>query len=167
MAYIAYLKSPVGFLKIESDGAFLNSVLFVDNFDQSMLVNSADCELNKTIEEQLEEYFNGNREAFDIPIQMQGTSFQKEVWSNLQEIPYGKTISYLQLAKNLQNEKAIRAVGSANGKNKFAIIVPCHRVIGADGSLTGYAGGLWRKKWLLEHERKISGKPTFTQMSIF
>lgn len=101
---------------------------------------------------QLQEYFRGERKIFDLVLQPEGTDFQKKVWRALEEIPYGSTVSYLELSRDLGNEKAIRAVAAANGRNPLWIIVPCHRVIGSDGSLTGYAGGLWRKKWLLEHE---------------
>jgi len=114
---------------------------------------------------QLDEYFAGKRNEFRIKTNPSGTSFQEGVWKELLNIPYGTTISYLELSRRLNNEKAIRAVGSANGKNPINIIIPCHRVIGADGSLTGYGGGLWRKKWLLEHEAKVSGKEI--QIEIF
>ncbi|WP_220761017.1 methylated-DNA--[protein]-cysteine S-methyltransferase [Flavobacterium sp. UMI-01] len=110
---------------------------------------------------QIKEYFEGNRTHFNFKRNPQGTDFQQKVWQALIEIPYGQTISYLDLSKKLGDVKAIRAVASANGKNPLWIVVPCHRVIGTDGSLTGYAGGLWRKKWLLEHEN-----PT-TQQSLF
>ena len=110
---------------------------------------------------QLNDYFEGKRTDFDFRLNPQGTEFQQKVWSALLEIPFGKTVSYLELSKKLGDIKAIRAVASANGKNPLWIVVPCHRVIGTDGSLTGYAGGLWRKKWLLEHEN-----PT-TQQSLF
>ncbi len=101
---------------------------------------------------QLQEYFDGLRTEFSFKTAPDGTEFQKRVWQQLQKIPFGKTLSYLEFAKELGDVKAIRAVASANGKNPLWIVVPCHRVIGTDGSLTGYAGGLWRKKWLLEHE---------------
>lgn len=101
---------------------------------------------------QLREYFSGTRTSFSFKIAPEGTEFQKKVWKQLLEIPFGRTVSYLDLAKELGDVKAIRAVASANGRNPLWIAVPCHRVIGTDGSLTGYAGGLWRKKWLLEHE---------------
>ncbi|MGV8813386.1 MAG: methylated-DNA--[protein]-cysteine S-methyltransferase [Gelidibacter sp.] len=101
---------------------------------------------------QLNEYFEGIRTQFDLQLNPEGTEFQKNVWNLLQTIPYGKTISYLQLSQQLGDVKAIRAVANANGKNPLWIVVPCHRVIGSDGSLTGYAGGLQRKQWLLEHE---------------
>ncbi|WP_378185924.1 methylated-DNA--[protein]-cysteine S-methyltransferase [Aquimarina sp. W85] len=102
--------------------------------------------------QQLHEYFEGIRKKFTIPIHPQGTDFQLKVWNQLLTIPYGKTASYLDIAKQLGDPKVIRAAASANGKNPLWIIIPCHRVIGSDGSLTGYAGGLWRKKWLLDHE---------------
>ena len=110
---------------------------------------------------QLQDYFDGNRIHFDFQLNPAGTEFQQKVWKGLCEIPFGKTMSYLELAKQLGDVKAIRAVASANGKNPLWIVVPCHRVIGTDGSLTGYAGGLWRKKWLLEHENSS------TQQSLF
>jgi len=103
--------------------------------------------------QQLEEYLTGQRKTFTIPLRPQGTPFQRAVWQLLQEIPFGKTISYLELARRLGDERAIRAVASANGKNPIWILIPCHRVIGSNGDLTGYAGGLWRKQWLLDHER--------------
>jgi len=107
--------------------------------------------------QQLNEYFAGERKVFDFPIKQPGSSFQQEVWQCLLQIGYGKTISYLQQSKMMNNPLAIRAIASSNGRNDLAIIVPCHRVIGSDGSLTGYAGGLWRKKWLLEHEARVLG----------
>ena len=104
--------------------------------------------------EQLIQYFNGERKVFELPLNQPGTKFQQEVWSDLLTIPYGKTISYLDLAKMIGDIKATRAVANANGKNNIAIIVPCHRVIGSNRELVGYGGGLWRKKWLLELEAK-------------
>jgi methylated-DNA-[protein]-cysteine S-methyltransferase len=104
------------------------------------------------IAEQLEGYFAGTRTRFDVPVRLSGTDFQCRVWSELQRIPYGETISYGELARRVGRPAAVRAVGLANGRNPVSIIVPCHRVIGADGSLTGYGGGLERKAWLLEHE---------------
>ncbi|MEJ1932857.1 methylated-DNA--[protein]-cysteine S-methyltransferase, partial [Nostoc sp. NIES-2111] len=105
-------------------------------------------------ERQLAEYFGGWRQSFDLPLRAEGTAFQQEVWAALQEIPYGQTMSYGELAQKLGKEKAVRAVGAANGRNPIAIVVPCHRVIGADGSLTGYGGGMERKKFLLELESR-------------
>ena len=109
----------------------------------------------------MNDYFEGKRTNFNFKLNPSGTEFQQKVWKSLLEIPFGKTMSYMELSKKLGDVKAIRAVASANGKNPLWIVVPCHRVIGTDGSLTGYAGGLWRKKWLLEHEN-----PT-TQQSLF
>ena len=106
--------------------------------------------------EQLIQYFNGQRRIFELPLNQSGTDFQQGVWSTLTQIPFGKTISYLELARKTGDTKATRAVANANGKNKIAIIIPCHRVIGSNKELIGYAGGLWRKKWLLEHEAKIA-----------
>jgi len=110
------------------------------------------------LEEQIAEYFAGTRKSFDLPLHLVGTPFQKSVWQGLLKVPYGETRSYKQQSIFLGNEKAIRAVATANGENSIAIIVPCHRIIGANGSLTGYGGGLPNKKWLLEHEWKHSGK---------
>ena len=110
------------------------------------------------LEQQIGEYFAGSRKEFDLPLHLIGTPFQKSVWEALIKIPYGETRSYKQQSVFLGNEKAIRAVAGANGDNGIAIIIPCHRVIGENGSLVGYGGGLQRKKWLLEHERKFSGK---------
>jgi methylated-DNA-[protein]-cysteine S-methyltransferase len=114
-------------------------------------------EMNPVLEKaimQIDEYFKGDRKDFDLKITLDGTNFQEKTWNQLLIISYGETISYKELAIKIGNEKAVRAVGSANGKNNISIIVPCHRVIGSNGSLTGYAGGLERKQWLLEHEKK-------------
>jgi O-6-methylguanine DNA methyltransferase len=110
------------------------------------------------LEQQVNEYFQGVRQEFDLPLDLLGTPFQVKVWRGLLDIPYGQTRSYEQQSRFLGDEKAIRAVAGANGQNGIAIIIPCHRVIGKDGSLTGYGGGIQRKKWLLEHERLHSGK---------
>jgi methylated-DNA-[protein]-cysteine S-methyltransferase len=110
---------------------------------------------------QLNEYFEGKRTHFDLQLNPEGTDFQKSVWDALRTIPYGKTISYLNLSKQLGDVKAIRAIANANGKNPLWIVVPCHRVIGSDGSLTGYAGGLYRKQWLLEHESPYKQQSLF------
>ncbi|WP_128544418.1 methylated-DNA--[protein]-cysteine S-methyltransferase [Larkinella soli] len=107
---------------------------------------------------QLEEYFAGRRRSFDLPLYPHGTIFQRSVWQTLAEVPYGKTLSYMDLTRRLGSEKAIRAVAAANGKNPVWIIIPCHRIIGSHGELTGYAGGLWRKKWLLDHEKGDDGQ---------
>jgi AraC family transcriptional regulator of adaptative response/methylated-DNA-[protein]-cysteine methyltransferase len=107
------------------------------------------------LREQLEEYFRGERRRFDVPLDLGGTAFQQSVWSRLQGIPFGGTRSYVEVASQVGKRDAVRAVGQANGRNPVAIVVPCHRVVGADGSLSGYGGGLWRKRWLLEHERAV------------
>ena len=106
--------------------------------------------------EQLIQYFNGQRRQFELPLHQEGSPFQQEVWALLAAIPYGKTISYLELARKTGDAKASRAVASASGKNNIAIVIPCHRVIGSNKELVGYGGGLWRKKWLLDHELKIA-----------
>lgn len=108
---------------------------------------------------QLEEYFSGTGKTFDIPLVFTGTDFQKLVWNELLRIPFGRTRSYSGQAEALGNSGSVRAVANANGMNKISIVVPCHRVIGENGRLTGYGGGLWRKKWLLDHEKKYSGQP--------
>ena len=148
--YTNYYSSPVGFLKLQCTDKFIKSVLF---FDEKEIKND-EHKLLQTCAKQLDEYFSGKRKIFTLPLNQDGTTFQMKVWDLLYKIPYGKTISYNDLSKQYGNLKAIRAVASANGRNNLAIIVPCHRVIGSNQSLVGYAGGLWRKKWLLEHEQK-------------
>lgn len=144
----AYMDSPVGLLEVRCTEGGLQSMNFVEDkkFDENP---SAHTQL--TIN-QLTEYFAGERTTFDLPFDLEGTDFQKRVWTELLTIPFGKTRSYMEQTKALGDVKAIRAVATANGQNKIAIIIPCHRVIGSDGSLTGFAGGLHRKKWLLEFE---------------
>lgn len=114
------------------------------------------------VRRQLQEYFAGTRQVFDLPLAPQGTAFQQQVWAALCAIPFGETRSYGEQARSIGNENAVRAVGLANGKNPIAIIVPCHRVIGAKGTLTGYAGGLERKRWLLAHEAAGRSRPLFS-----
>lgn len=111
-----------------------------------------------TLKKQLKEYFKGKRKVFTVKLVTPGTEFQQTVWKNLQKIPFGETISYQEQAEALSNAGATRAVAHANASNRIAIVIPCHRVIGADGALVGYGGGLKRKKWLIDHERKFSGK---------
>jgi len=159
--YTAYYSSPVGILKLQCSDQYLKAVLF----SETAMQNDEHAILVQT-KAQLEEYFAGNRKQFDLPFNQDGTPFQVKVWSLLCGISYGKTTSYHRLARQYGDLKAIRAVASANGRNNLAIIVPCHRVIGSDQSLTGYAGGLWRKKWLLDHEAKyhsgVQELPLFT-----
>ena len=111
--------------------------------------------------EQLDEYFAKKRTIFDLPFDLNGTTFQRNVWNELLKIPFGRTVSYIRIARALGDEGTVRAVGAANGKNKIAIIIPCHRVIGADGSIVGYAGGIDRKQWLLDFEKNISQPKLF------
>jgi methylated-DNA-[protein]-cysteine S-methyltransferase len=154
--YTTYYHSPVGLLKIAGTNDYITEVSFHDTTQKNdgskrelppMLINCI---------EQLIQYFNGQRRIFELPLNQPGTAFQQETWNQLMTIPFGKTISYIQLAIKTGDPKATRAVASANGKNNIAIIVPCHRVIGANRELVGYGGGLWRKKWLLEHEMKVA-----------
>ena len=151
--FISYFTSPVGYLKIEADENVLQRLNFIDTPQNDAIKEN---EAIKKCKQQLDEYFLGKRKDFDLSLALNGTPFQNKVWNELLSIPFGKTISYLQLAKKLSDGKCIRAVGTANGKNPMAIIVPCHRVIGSDGKLVGYAGGLGRKKFLLQHEMKFA-----------
>jgi methylated-DNA-[protein]-cysteine S-methyltransferase len=150
MSFNAYYSSEIGLIEIKGTEEAILSVNFVD--DKS--TGSPDVPpCVKECVEQIDEYFNGKRKKFTIEIQLQGTDFQKKVWKQLMKIPYGETVSYKDIAVSIGNKKAVRAVGGANNKNKIAIIVPCHRVIGSDGDLVGFGGGLWRKEWLLRHEK--------------
>ncbi|MDR6562767.1 MULTISPECIES: methylated-DNA--[protein]-cysteine S-methyltransferase [unclassified Arcicella] len=158
--FTKYIDSPLGQLEVSATETYLTSILFVETQKKPSPRKEATLyvpAIIETYQQQIQEYFDGTRKDFDIPFQHEGTDFQKSVWEKLVTIPYGKTISYLELSRRIGNEKAIRAVGTTNGANKFNIIVPCHRVIGANGSLVGYGGDLWRKKWLLEHEAKHTG----------
>jgi len=150
-----YYKSPVGTLKIGGTENYINEVSFIDDKDESISSADNNALLNQCVEE-LIEYFNGKRLSFDIPVYQNGTDFQTKVWAELLAINFGKTISYMTLAKRLGDPNCIRAAASGNGKNQICIIVPCHRVIGSNQQLVGYAGGLWRKRWLLAHENKIA-----------
>jgi methylated-DNA-[protein]-cysteine S-methyltransferase len=150
----AYCQTPVGVARIISEDGFITSISIRD---EEIEVEPTDDPVLLEAIRQLDEYFSGERKVFDLPIKQQGTEFQQSVWQQLSQIPYGKTISYGQQSKLMNNPLGIRAIASANGKNNLWVVVPCHRVIGSDGSLTGYAGGLWRKKWLLAHEAKIAG----------
>ncbi|MGC1631463.1 MAG: methylated-DNA--[protein]-cysteine S-methyltransferase [Gelidibacter sp.] len=143
------IKSPLGFTKIVGDEDGIVSISILDSEEKE--TDIIPLELEECVR-QLNEYFEGIRTQFDLQLKPDGTDFQKKVWHLLQTIPYGKPISYLQLSQQLGDVKAIRAVANANGRNPLWIVIPCHRVIGSDGSLTGYAGGLYRKQWLLEHE---------------
>ncbi len=146
-----FMESPLGWLNITGDKDAIWSISFKELEEESsrrippVLMDCSD---------QLRAYFEGTLRDFDVPVRLNGTLFQRQVWGLLAKIPFGRTVSYSDLARLLSNEGAVRAVGMANSKNPLAIILPCHRVIGTDGQLTGYAGGIWRKKWLLAHEMK-------------
>ncbi len=152
-----HYSSPAGILQLQEEDGKLIIVSFINDSPITKTETTSSAVLNQTIQ-QLDEYFAGKRKMFDLPLHPSGTSFQQKVWDQLLQIPFAKTITYLHLAKRLGNIKGIRAAASANGKNPLAIIIPCHRVVGADGKLTGYAGGLHRKQWLLEHEANAAGK---------
>ena len=154
--FTTYYHSPVGLLKISGTSDFISEVSFHDTTQKNDSSKKDMPPMLIQCVEQLIQYFNGERRIFELPINQTGTAFQMETWNLLMTIPYGKTISYLQLAIKTGDPKATRAVANANGKNNVAIIVPCHRVIGANKELVGYGGGLWRKKWLLEHEMKVA-----------
>lgn len=148
--YKTYYKSPLGPLEIIGDPDSILEVNFVEDMP------AGDNELTFCIKEcvkQIDEYFKGRRKEFFLNLQPLGTDFQKSVWRRLERIPYGETVTYSEIADAIGRPGAYRAVGSANGRNPIALVIPCHRVIGSDGSLTGYGGGLWRKAWLLRHEK--------------
>ena len=159
MNAFTYFESPIGRLLLTTDGTALTGLYMEPSrkaqSTEGWTQDAAVAPLSAALR-QLTEYFGGTRREFDLPLRPQGTEFQKRVWRELTEIPYGTTWSYGQLAKRIDNPSASRAVGLANGRNPISILVPCHRVIGADGSLTGYGGGLDRKRWLLAHEGLLS-----------
>ncbi len=156
--FSTYYQSPVGLIRISGNDSFISEISFIDNIQKppadprrrqlpTLLIQCA---------EELIQYFHGQRRIFELPINQQGTEFQQRVWTELGSIAFGNTISYLELSRRLGDSKAIRAAAAATGRNRIAIILPCHRVIGSNNNLVGYAGGLWRKKWLLEHEAKLA-----------
>ena len=150
--YHLYYKSPLGIMEIIGNEKALSGLYFVDKAKKDD-PNVPECLVECC--RQLDEYFKGTRREFNIKIELIGTEFQKKVWKELYKVPFGKTVSYGEMAKAIGNPKAVRAVGGANGKNKIVIIYPCHRVIGSNGSMVGFGGGVWRKEWLLEHEQKV------------
>lgn len=152
------INSPLGFVLIEGNEDGISKISVIS--DETILSESIP-KLFTNVVSQLKEYFEGNRTDFQFKMNPKGTDFQKKVWDELLKIPFGKTVSYQEVTNNLGDPKAIRAVANANGKNPLLIVVPCHRVIGSDGSLTGYAGGLWRKKWLLDHENPVKQQSLF------
>jgi methylated-DNA-[protein]-cysteine S-methyltransferase len=157
-----YLKTPLGTAKIMGDKNGIQSISVLDeNTISNHLMNAKTPFCLQECATQLEGYFNGKRDHFNLTVNPKGTTFQKKVWKSLLKIPNGKTKSYLEQSITLGDVKAIRAVASAIGKNPLWIVIPCHRVIGSDGSLTGYAGGIWRKKWLLAHENPVKQHSLF------
>jgi methylated-DNA-[protein]-cysteine S-methyltransferase len=176
--YTTYYKTPIGIAEIIGDENGIQSISVKDeetfstndrDFSTTLRLSSVQTlEMTKSTHQslqdcvqQLDEYFQGVRTHFDLKLNPQGTEFQKQVWNELLNIPFGKTRSYLEQTKRIGDPKAIRAVASANGKNPIWIVIPCHRVIGSDGSLTGYAGGVWRKKRLLDHESPVKQQSLF------
>lgn len=154
----AFIRTPLGIAKLEGDENGLSVITVLDGEEK---LTDIIPEVLEDAVYQLNEYFEGRRTQFSLQLNPEGTKFQIKVWQALEKIPYGKTVSYLELSKTLGDPKAIRAVASANGKNPLWIVIPCHRVIGSDGSLTGYAGGLHRKKWLLKHESPVKQQSLF------
>ena len=154
------MKSPIGKLKLIASDNGLKAILWENDDPNRVRLNPGLEDNHHPIlleaEHQLNDYFAKKRTTFSIPLDFTGTEFQKKVWNELIGIPFGKTVSYLELSRRLGDPKAIRAVASANGKNNIAIVIPCHRVIGSKNDLVGYGGGIWRKKWLLDHEAKIA-----------
>lgn len=153
-----YYKTPIGTAKIVGDK---NGIQSVSVLEDAIETSKDTPYCLQACVAQLEEYFNGKRASFNLTVNPKGTAFQIKVWKSLLKINYGKTKSYAAQSKALGDVKAIRAVAVANGKNPIWIIIPCHRVIGSDGSLTGYAGGIWRKKWLLAHENPVKQQTLF------
>jgi methylated-DNA-[protein]-cysteine S-methyltransferase len=150
--HTGYYQSPLGTMQLEASESVLVSAKFLSDEISEKQNQSGGSEIIVKTIFQLTEYFAGNLKKFDLPLLFSGTDFQEQVWSEVLKIPYGETVTYGQLADRLGSRELVRAVGNANGNNPLGIIVPCHRVIGSQGELIGYAGGLWRKQWLLEHE---------------
>ncbi len=156
-----YYKTPIGTAKISGNDKGIQSITVME---EEFIESKKESEVSTCLQDcciQLKEYFEGKRTAFNLKLNPQGTAFQKRVWQELLTIPFNKTRTYLEQSKALGDVKAIRAVASANGKNPIWIVIPCHRVIGSDGSLTGYASGIWRKKWLLAHENPVKQQSLF------
>ncbi|WP_405209351.1 methylated-DNA--[protein]-cysteine S-methyltransferase [Aquimarina sp. LLG6339-5] len=154
-----FIETPLGIASITGDKNGVSKISITA--DKEHIPSDKIPDELKDVVTQLQDYFEGNLTDFNIDLNPSGTDFQKRVWRELSNIPFGKTVSYLDIAKRLGDPKCIRAAATANGKNPLWVVVPCHRVIGSDGSLTGYAGGLWRKKWLLEHENPVKQQSLF------
>jgi methylated-DNA-[protein]-cysteine S-methyltransferase len=153
--YLTYYSSPIGLIEISGTDQAISTVQFVEIKDR-LESEQLPAVLTDCIH-QLKEYFGGSRKQFEVAINLQGTEFQRQVWQELTTIAYGRTTTYMALARKFNNPNAVRAIGNSNSKNHLCLLLPCHRVVGSDGKLVGYAGGLWRKQWLLEHEQKHSG----------
>lgn len=153
MLYQLDYHSPIGIIEISGNEQYITAVLFTAREEVQFKVSESTPAVLKLCYEQLNDYFLGKCQQFTVPYVFDGTDFQNNVWQALTTIPFGETASYKRIAQYIGNAKAVRAVGMTNSKNPINIIVPCHRIIGANGKLTGYAGGLWRKEWLLEHEK--------------
>lgn len=149
--YYDFFESPIGRIKVTANESFVTKVEFVN-----ITIGSRSSSLIEKTKKELLLYFNGRLRSFSVPILLEGSDFQKEVWEQLRQIKFGELVSYKDIAERINNPKASRSVGNANNKNKISIIVPCHRIIGSDGGLKGYAAGLWRKKWLIQHEKTYS-----------
>lgn len=158
MTYFTLTDSPLGKIKLLSDGAAITGLYFAENNVTKhieIMTENPTLGIFELAEHQLKEYFFGERQRFDLPVKPHGTSFQRSVWNMLCEIPFGFTITYKELAARIKNPHSIRAVGQANGRNPISIIIPCHRIIGSNGSLTGYGGGIARKAALLDFEKAV------------
>lgn len=156
--FTTYYQSPIGAIRISGTENYISAMIFEDDPQQPPSQKISSQQLPRLMIEAIEQliqYFQGNRKLFDLPIHQDGTAFQNKVWHELLNIPYGRTISYVELSRRLGDPKVIRAAASANGKNNICIIVPCHRVVGTN-DLGGYGGGVWRKRWLLALENKIA-----------
>ncbi len=153
--FYSYFESPIGFIEIIADKNNLKSVNFIEELPEEKRKGN---KITISTRKQLKEYFAGKLKKFNVPISFNGTEFQNKVWKALTGIPYGSVVTYSDISKIIGNDKSVRAVGSANAKNPISIIVPCHRVIAKSGKLSGYAGGIERKEWLIEHEAKTTGK---------
>lgn len=155
-SYFTYMESPMGWIRVSASEKGITEVHLLRGGERPGNDNSSS--VVQACVQQLDEYFKGKRQHFDVPLDLEGTPFQLAVWQELLRIPFGETLSYGDVARNLGKEKASRAVGGANHRNPVAIIVPCHRVIGADGKLVGYGGGLDKKAWFLAHEKSVLGQ---------
>ncbi len=168
--YYAEIDSPLGKMLLIAEGDLLTGLYFYKTSNgfgrlpEGEEVSPDDITIFRETSHQLQQYFEGRLRVFDIPVKFEGTDFQKRVWNELFTIPYGETVSYLDIAKRINNPGAVRAVGLTNGKNPISIIYPCHRVIGSNGKLTGYGGGIDRKEWLLYHEGALRKAPQQTSL---